>query len=92
MTLNDLWTRYKVIDSLNAVKMAKYRLVMTPTPCRVAGCIISIKPHVLVHLLTCLLTYTVVSVRMKPAISPKRLMIEQKLLLMAYIKSYTGFR
>ena len=24
--------------------MAKYSLVMTPTPCRVAGCIISIRP------------------------------------------------
>jgi len=33
--------------------MAKYSLVMTPTPCRVAGCIISIRPtHSLVHLLT----------------------------------------
>jgi len=36
MTLNDLCTRFKVIDSLNAAKMAKYSLVMTPTPCRVA--------------------------------------------------------
>ena len=33
----------KVIDSLNAPKMAKYSLVMTPTPCRVAGCIISVR-------------------------------------------------
>ena len=24
MTLNDLWTRFKVTDSLNAAKMAKY--------------------------------------------------------------------
>jgi len=33
--------------------MAKYSLVMTPTPCRVAGCIISIRPtYSLVHLLT----------------------------------------
>jgi len=30
-----------VIDSLNAAKMATYSLFMTPTPCRVAGCIIS---------------------------------------------------
>jgi len=29
MTLNDLWARFKVIDSLNATKMAKYSLVMT---------------------------------------------------------------
>jgi len=35
MTLNDLRARFKVIDSLNAAKMAKYSLVMTPTPCRV---------------------------------------------------------
>ena len=33
MTLNDLCTRFKVIDSLNAAKMAKYSLVMSPTPC-----------------------------------------------------------
>ena len=31
MTLNDLSARFKVIDSLNAAKMAKYSLVMTPT-------------------------------------------------------------
>jgi len=42
MTLNDLCVRFKVIDSLNAAKMAKYSLLMTPTPCRVAGCIISV--------------------------------------------------
>jgi len=29
---------------LNAAKMTKYSLVMTPTPRRVAGCIISIRP------------------------------------------------
>ena len=40
MTLNDLCARFKVIVSLNAAKMAKYSLVMTPMPCRVAGCII----------------------------------------------------
>jgi len=33
MTLNDSWSRFKVIDSLNAAKMAKYGLVMSPTPC-----------------------------------------------------------
>ena len=37
MTLDDVWARFKVIDSLNAAKMAKYGLEMTPTPCRVAG-------------------------------------------------------
>ena len=35
VTLNDLCARFKVIDSLNAAKMAKYILVMTLTPCRV---------------------------------------------------------
>jgi len=35
MTLNDLCARFKVIDSLNAAKMAKYGLTITPTPCRV---------------------------------------------------------
>jgi len=43
MTLNDLCARFKVIDSLNAAKIAKYNLVMTTTPCRVAGCIISVE-------------------------------------------------
>ena len=43
MTLNDLCERFKVIYSLNAAKMAKYSFVMTPTPCRVAGCIISVR-------------------------------------------------
>jgi len=44
------------------------------------------------YLLIFLLTYTVGSVRINPAISLKRLKIERKLLLMAYIESYTGFR
>ena len=35
VTLSDLCARFKVIDSLNAAKMAKYILIMTPTPCRV---------------------------------------------------------
>jgi len=44
----------KVIDYLNAANMTKYSFVMTPTPCRVAGCIISIlKPtYAPMHLLT----------------------------------------
>jgi len=41
--------------SLNATKMAKYSLVMTPTPCRVDGCIISFR-HSCTYLLTYLLT------------------------------------
>ena len=73
--------------------MAKYRLVMTPTPCRVAGCIISIRPtYSCADALTYLFTYIVGSGSIKPAISPQRLKIERKLLLTAYIKSYTGFR
>jgi len=87
----------KVIDSLNAAKMTKYGLVMTPTPCRVAGCIISIRPTyscagALTYLLTHLLICTFGSGRIKPAISSKRLKIKRKLLLTAYIKSYTGYR
>jgi len=42
MTLNDLWARFKVIYFLNAAN-DEIQLVMTPTPCRVAGCIISIR-------------------------------------------------
>ena len=58
MTLNDLWARFKVIDSLNAAKMAKYSLVMTPTPCRVAECIIFIRPtYLCTRSLTYLFTY-----------------------------------
>jgi len=38
-TLNDLYARFKIIGCLNAAKMAKYSLVVTPTPCSVAECI-----------------------------------------------------
>ena len=48
--------------------------------------------YLLSYLLTYLLNYTVGSVHIKPAISPKWLKIERKLLLTAYIKLYTGFR
>jgi len=44
MTLNDLCVRFRVIDSLNAAKMTKCSLVMTPTPCRMAGRVTSIRP------------------------------------------------
>jgi len=37
MTLDDLWARLKVTESLNGAKMAKYSLVMTPTPRREFG-------------------------------------------------------
>ena len=67
MTLDDLWARFKVIDSLNGEKMAKYSLVMITTPCGVAGCIISIRPMysctgLLTYLLIYLLYY-IISVR-----------------------------
>jgi len=42
----------KVVDSLNAAKMTKYSLVMTPTPCREAGGIISIRP-IRIHVISC---------------------------------------
>ena len=38
--------------------MAKRSLVMTPTPCRVAGCIIYIRPtYLCTGALTCIFTY-----------------------------------
>jgi len=43
VTLNDLCATFKVNDSLNSAKMAKYSLGMTPASCRVAGCIISVR-------------------------------------------------
>jgi len=55
--------------------MAKYSVVMTPTPCRVDGCITSIR-HSRTYLLTKLLG------GIKPAISPKRLKIERLKLLL----------
>jgi len=67
---------------------------MTPTPCRVAGCSTSIRPtYSCARALTYLFTYLNSWLgRIKPAISPKQLKTERKLLLTAYIKSYTGFR
>jgi len=54
------WARFKFIYSLNSTKIAKYSLVMTRMPCRVAGCIIFVRrTQALVHLLTYLHTYTV---------------------------------
>ena len=65
------------IDSLHAAKMAKYILLISPTPCRVAGCIISVRRNY-----SCARALTYVHSwlgRIKPAVSPKRLKIEQKL-------------
>ena len=59
MTFNDLCARFKVICSLNATKMAKYSLVMTPTPCRVARdalYLLGVCKHPCTYLLTYLLT------------------------------------
>ena len=53
MTLDDLRARFNVIYSLNAAKMTKYSLVMTPMPCRMAG---GLRVYALVHLLIYLLT------------------------------------
>jgi len=70
--------------------MTKHSLVMTPTSCRVVECIISIRPmYPCARALTLLHKWLG---RIKPAISPKRLEIERKLLLTAYINLYTGFR
>jgi len=57
MSLNDLCATFKVIDSVNAAKMTKYSLVMTPAPFRMAGGIIPIRPTyscacALIYLLT----------------------------------------
>jgi len=59
--------------------MTKYTLVMTPTPveCLDALYLLGLGMHALC---TYLLTYTVGSGHIKPAISPKRMKIEQKLL------------
>jgi len=54
MTLNDLCARFKVIDASNAAKMAKYSLVMTPTPCGVtieALSVLGLRIHAPEHLL-----------------------------------------
>ena len=86
-----------VSDSLKAAKMAKYSLVMTPspTPCRVAGCIMSIRrTFSCVRALTCLLTYLhswLGAYKTGNSLSPKRLKIERKLQLTAYIQSHTFF-
>ena len=90
MTLNDLWARFKVIDSLNAAKMTKYSLVMTPTPCRVDGCIISIRPSC-TDLVTYLLNYTLARGYKTGNIS-ETVEDRAKVTITAYIKSYTGFR
>jgi len=47
--------------------------------------LLGLRIYAMMHLLTYLLTYTVGSGSIKPAMSPKRLKIERKLLLMAYI-------
>jgi len=60
MTLDNLWWRFKVIDSLNAAKMAKYSLVVTPTPYRVdMDALYLLGTRALTYLVTYLLNYTV---------------------------------
>jgi len=58
---------------------------MTPMPCRVAGCIISIRPtYSSAPLLIYLLTYTVGCGRTKPAISTKHLKISNVTIKVPY--------
>jgi len=66
--------------------MTKYSLVMTPTPVKWLDALylLGIGRYACARALTYLLTYTVGSGCIKPAISPKRMKIEQKLLLTAY--------
>ena len=60
--MNDLGTRFKVIDYLNVVKMTKYRLVMTPTLCRCGWVHYLYSAYVFrARALTYLLTYPVLT-------------------------------
>ena len=63
MTFNDLWARFKVIDSLNAAKMAKYSLILTPTTCRVL-CLLLIYSLHRFHVTSCKLKLEVVTIVM----------------------------
>jgi len=85
MTLNDLIARFKAIYSINAAKMTKYSLLMTRLHVERLDALylLGLRIHEMVHLLTYLLTYTVGSGSIEPAISQKRLKIERKLLLTA---------
>jgi len=73
-------------------------LVITPTPCIVAGCNTSIRltySHALMHLLTYLFTYlhSLLGEHKAGDISETvEYRAKLKLLLTAYIKSYMGFR
>jgi len=54
----------EVTDSLNAAKMAKsslVKLVMTPAPCRVVECIISIRPTYSCARALTVLTYSILT-------------------------------
>jgi len=81
--------RFKVIDFINAAKMAKYSLIMTPTPCKVVGCILlGIRIRWCIYLFTYLHSWfgTYKTGSISEIVKGK-----QKLLLTAYIMSYTGF-
>jgi len=95
MTLNDLRTKFKVIDSINAAKMAKYSLVMTPTPFVEwldALCLLGL----LIPWCTYILTYTYLhswlgaynTGNISETVEDKA----KVTIITAYIKSYTGFR
>ena len=95
MTLNDLRTKFKVIDSINAAKMAKYSLVMTPTPFVEwldALCLLGL----LIPWCTYILTYTYLhswlgaynTGNISETVEDKA----KVTIITAYIKSYTGFQ
>jgi len=90
MNLDDLCARFKVIDSLiKCRKMAKYRLVLTQTLCRVDGCIISIR-QLCTYLLNTYLLTQLLGGNKTGNISET---VEHRAkVTTVYIKSYTGFR
>jgi len=79
--------RFKVIDSLNAAKNDEIQL-SNDSDAMWLDALYLLGTRALL-ILTYLHSWLGL---IKPAISPKRLKIERKLLLTAYIESYTGFR
>ena len=83
----------EVIDSLNAAKMTKFSLVMTPTPRRMVLCITSIRPtysrvrslRLLTYLHSWFCAYKTVNIS-------KTVEDRAKVTINGRIKSYTGFR
>jgi len=96
LTLNNLWARFQVIDSLNTAKNDEIQLSnsLTPTPCRVAGCIISIRPtYSCARALTYLLTYLFAQLARTYKTGNISETVEDWAKVTIYdIKSYMGFR